>query len=220
MSSASGLRLFTLLVIGTLAEGLNAQNAGAAGGASTRAAPSQSLELQAARSARHVCGGPHSRSPTARRRSNPEVATWCEREETRRRPSGPDQCRSRRCSADELGTCKQSISQRRRFERSCCPAASARAAGWGCQPALCTRSCSGGRSGTRAPRTRPGTRTAPAQYPNTTRLGCQGGCGRERGSFRSRTVDVGCESDHDTPMQKLRIVILIRVWHGATENGP
>jgi hypothetical protein len=38
------------------------------------AAPSQSLELQAARSARCVCGA-HSRSPTARRRSNPQHTT-------------------------------------------------------------------------------------------------------------------------------------------------
>jgi hypothetical protein len=48
---------------------------GEAGGASTRAVPRQSLELQAARSARCVCGA-HSRSPTVRRRSNPQGTTW------------------------------------------------------------------------------------------------------------------------------------------------
>jgi hypothetical protein len=47
---------------------------GEAGGASRRAAPRQSLELQAARSARCVCGV-HSRSPTMRRRSNPQDTT-------------------------------------------------------------------------------------------------------------------------------------------------
>jgi hypothetical protein len=41
---------------------------------SARAARSQSQELQAARSARYVCGA-HSRSPTVRRRSNPQHTT-------------------------------------------------------------------------------------------------------------------------------------------------
>ena len=45
-----------------------------ASGASRRAAPRQSLKLQAARSARCVCG-PHSRSLTVRRRSNPQHTT-------------------------------------------------------------------------------------------------------------------------------------------------
>jgi hypothetical protein len=45
-----------------------------AGGASIWAAPRQSLELQAARSARYICGA-HSRSPTVRRRNNPQHTT-------------------------------------------------------------------------------------------------------------------------------------------------
>jgi hypothetical protein len=45
-----------------------------AGAVSRRAASSQSLELQAARSARYVCGA-HFRSPTMRRRSNPQHTT-------------------------------------------------------------------------------------------------------------------------------------------------
>jgi hypothetical protein len=48
-----------------------ARHIAAAGAASKRAASSQSLELQAARSARSVCGA-RSRSPTVRRRSNPK----------------------------------------------------------------------------------------------------------------------------------------------------
>jgi hypothetical protein len=44
-----------------------------AGGASTRAAPSQSFKLQAAHSARYVCGA-HSRSLMVRRRSKPQHA--------------------------------------------------------------------------------------------------------------------------------------------------
>jgi hypothetical protein len=46
----------------------------AAGGASKTAAPSQSLMLPAACTARCVCG-PHSRSPTVRRRCHPQHPT-------------------------------------------------------------------------------------------------------------------------------------------------
>jgi hypothetical protein len=46
-----------------------------AGAASRRAAPSQSLEVQAASCARYVCVV-HSRSPTVRRRTEPQHTTW------------------------------------------------------------------------------------------------------------------------------------------------
>jgi hypothetical protein len=59
----------------------------AASAASRRAAPRQSLKLQAARSARYVCGA-HNRSPTVRRRSNPQDTTCHSAGVNARRSSG------------------------------------------------------------------------------------------------------------------------------------
>jgi hypothetical protein len=44
--------------------------------------------------------------------------------------------------------------------------------------------------------------------------------GRANTRLHARWVCRGRALGHHTAMEKLRIVILAKVWHGATENGP